>query len=249
VGQPKVVMINETAARAFWGSEDPIGKRIGVGQGGFQAGAEIVGVVADVRYSAVETAVIPDVYLPLLQSLRGGGFLFVRSRTAAEPLVAAVRSDVQALDPDLPLTDIKTMEQRFNEATWRTRTSAGLLGVFAALALVLSALGLYGVMSQAVEQRRRELGVRMALGATRGDIMRLIIVRVLVLAVAGTVAGVVLAVPAMRLLTTLLYQVTPTDPVVFTLLALTLVAVAVLAGYIPARRATRVDPLITLRAE
>ena len=104
-------------------------------------------------------------------------------------------------------------------------------------------------MSQAVEQRRRELGVRVALGATRGDIMRLIIGRVFVLAVAGTVAGVVLAIPAMRLLTTLLYQVQPTDPVVFTVLAVALVAVAVLAGYVPARRATRVDPLITLRAD
>ena len=143
VGQPKVVVISEAAARAFWGSGDPIGQRIGVGQGGFQDGAEIVGIVADVRYGAVETAVRPDVYLPLLQSRRASGFIFVRSRTAAEPLVAALRRDVQALDPDLPLTDIKTMEQRFNEATWRTRTSAGLLGVFAALALVLAALGLY----------------------------------------------------------------------------------------------------------
>ena len=249
VGQPKVVVISEAAARAFWGSGDPIGQRIGVGQGGFQDGAEVVGVAADVRYGAVETSVRPDVYLPLLQSRRASGFIFVRSRTAAEPLVAALRRDVQALDPDLPLTDIKTMEQRFNEATWRTRTSAGLLGVFAALALALAALGLYALMSQAVEQRRRELGVRVALGATRGDIMRLIIGRVFVLALAGTVLGIVLAVPSMRLLTALLYQVKPNDPVVFTLLALALVAVAVLAGYVPARRATRVDPLVTLRAD
>jgi putative ABC transport system permease protein len=249
VGQPKVVVIGETAARAFWGTGDPIGQRIAVGQGGFQDGAEVVGVVADVRYGSVETSVIPDVYMPLLQSMRSSGFIFIRSRTSAEPLVSALRRDVQALDPDLPLTDIKTMEQRFNDATWRTRTSAGLLGVFAALALFLAALGLYGVMSQGVEQRRRELGVRMALGATGRDIIRLIIGRAFVLAVAGTVAGVVLAVPSMRLLTALLYQVTPTDPAVFTLLALTLIAVAVLAGYIPARRATRVDPLITLRAE
>jgi putative ABC transport system permease protein len=248
-GQPKVVVISEAAAREFWGSGDPIGQRIGLGQGGFEDGAEVVGVAADVRYGAVETSVRPDVYLPLQQSRRASGFIFVRSRTAAAPLVAAVRREVQALDPDLPLTDIKTMDQRFNEATWRTRTSAGLLGVFAALALALAALGLYALMSQAVEQRRRELGVRVALGATRGDIMRLIIGRVFVLALAGTVLGIVLAIPSMRLLTTLLYQVKPTDPVVFTLLALALVAVAVLAGYVPARRATRVDPLITLRAD
>jgi putative ABC transport system permease protein len=208
-----------------------------------------VGVAADVRYGAVETSVRPDVYLPLLQSRRASGFIFVRSRTAPEPLVSALRRDVRALDPDLPLTDIKTMAQRFNEATWRTRTSAELLGVFAAMALVLAALGLYALMSQAVEQRRRELGVRVALGATRGDLMRLIIGRVFVLAVAGTVLGIVLAVPSMRLLTALLYQVEPTDPVIFTLLALALISVAVLSGYVPARRATRVDPLVTLRAD
>jgi putative ABC transport system permease protein len=249
VGQPKVVVISEAAARAFWGKGDPIGQRIGVGQGGFHDGAEVVGVAADVRYGAVETSVRPDVYLPLLQSRRASGFIFVRSRTAPEPLVSALRRDVRALDPDLPLTDIKTMAQRFNEATWRTRTSAELLGVFAAMALVLAALGLYALMSQAVEQRRRELGVRVALGATRGDIMRLIIGRVFVLAVAGTVLGIVLAVPSMRLLTALLYQVEPTDPVIFTLLALALISVAMLSGYVPARRATRVDPLVTLRAD
>jgi putative ABC transport system permease protein len=248
-GQPKVVVINEAAARALWGSEEAIGKRIGLGQGRFEDGAEVVGVVADVRYGAIESAVMPDVYLPLLQSTRSNGLIFVRSRTSPASLVSALRRDVQALDPDLPLTDIKTMGERFDEATWRTRMSAWLLAVFAALALFLAALGLYGVMSQGVEQRRRELGVRVALGATRGDIMRLIIGRVFVLAVAGTVAGVVLAVPVMRLLTALLYQVKPTDPVVFTLLALALVAVAVLAGYVPARRATRVDPLVTLRAD
>lgn len=248
-GQPKVVVINEAAARAFWGSEEALGKRIGVGQGRFEDGAEVVGVVADVRYGAIERSVGPDVYLPLLQSTRSSGLIFVRSRTSAASLVATLRRDVQALDPDLPLTDIKTMEERFNDATWRTRMSAWLLGVFAALALFLAALGLYGVMSQGVEQRRRELGVRMALGATRGDIMRLIIGRVFVLALAGILIGVVAAVPSMRLLTALLYQVKPTDPVVFTLLALALLAVAVVAGYVPARRATRVDPLTTLRAD
>ena len=192
VGQPKVVVISEAAARAFWGNGDPIGQRIGVGQGGFHDGAEVVGVAADVRYGAVETSVRPDVYLPLLQSRRSSGFIFVRSRTAAEPLVSALRRDVQALDPDLPLTDIKTMDatvQRRDVAHPNERGAAG--GVCGARVAALAALGLYGVMSQAVEQRRRELGVRVALGATRGDIMRLIIGRVFVLAVAGTVAGVI----------------------------------------------------------
>ena len=127
--------------------------------------------------------------------------------------------------------------------------SAWLLGVFAMLALVLAALGLYGVMSQGVEQRRREIGVRMALGASRRDIMTLIIGRVVAIATAGIVLGIVLAVPSMRLLIALLYQVRPDDPQVLAMLSLALLSVAVLAGYLPARRATRVDPLTTLRSE
>jgi putative ABC transport system permease protein len=151
------------------------------------------------------------------------------------------------LDRDVPLIDVKMMDERFGDATWRTRISAWLLGVFAALALVLSALGLYGVMSQGVEQRRRELGVRIALGAQRGDILRLIIGRVAILAIGGIALGLALAVPAMRLLTALLYQVKPGDPLVLTTLAVILLAVALLSGYVPAKRATEVDPLTTLR--
>jgi putative ABC transport system permease protein len=249
IGQPKVVVVNETAARAFWSGQDPIGKRIRVGQGGFNDGAEVVGVVADVRYGAVEKSVLPDIYLPLLQSPRTMGLVFVRSRVSTAALVSSLRQDVRALDPDLPLVDIKTMNERFGDATWRTRMTAWLLGVFAALALVLAALGLYGVMSQGVEQRRREIGVRIALGAGRRDIMKLIIGRVVAIALAGIMLGILLAVPSMRLLISLLYQVRPNDPVVFAMLALALLGVAVLAGYIPARRATRVDPLTTLRSE
>lgn len=249
VGQPKVVVINEAAARAFWRSEDPIGKRIAVGQGRFEDGAEVVGIVADVRYGAVETSVQPDVYLPLLQSARSAGVIFVRSRAPAESLVPTLRREVEALDPDLPLTDVKLMDERFGDATWRTRTSAGLLVVFSALALFLAALGIYSVMSQGVEQRRREIGVRMALGAERADILRLIIGRVVIIALTGVALGVVLGLPAMGMLSALLYQVRPGDPIVFATLGSVLLAVAVLAGYLPARRATRVDPLTTLRAE
>ena len=248
-GQPKVVVINEAAARAFWGNEDPIGKRIAVGQGGFGTGAEVIGVVADVRYGAIEMSVSPDVYLPLLQSMRSLGYVFIRSRASAESLVPTLRREVQALDPDLPLTDIKMMQDRFGDATWRTRISAALLTVFSALALLLAALGIYGVMSQGVAQRTREIGVRMALGAARADILRLIIGRVVVMAVAGVALGIAFALPTMRVLTALLYQVAPGDPLVFTTLALVLLTVAVVAGYVPARRATLVDPLHTLRAE
>jgi putative ABC transport system permease protein len=209
----------------------------------------VVGIVQDVRYGSVEASVGSDVYLPLLQSMRSGGFIFLKSQLPASALVPLVRQEVAALDRDLPLVDIKMMAERFGDAIWRTRVSAWLLGIFAALALLLAAVGLYGVMSQGVEQRRRELGVRLALGARRADIMRLILGRVLGLALPGIVIGVLLAVPSMRLLTALLYRVAPTDPLVYSALALILLAVALGAGYIPARRATRVDPMMTLRVE
>jgi putative ABC transport system permease protein len=249
VGQQKVVVINETAARAFWGSADPVGKRIAVGQGGFHSGAEVIGVVADVRYGTVEAAVRPDVYLPLLQAARTWGIIFVRGRSTPGQLVPAVRAQIRALDPDLPLIDVKTMDDRFSDATWRTRASAWLLGVFAALALTLAAIGIYGVMSQAVSQRAREIGVRLALGADRADILRLILGRAIIFSTTGVLLGVALAIPSMRALTALLYQVKPGDPTVLALLAAGLLLVAMFASYLPALRATRLDPLTTLRSE
>jgi putative ABC transport system permease protein len=255
--RPKVVVINEKAARTFWPGIDPIGQRISVGQGGFGDGAEVIGVVADVRYEAVESAVSPDVYLPLLQSSRRGGIIFVKplrpssgqAGATLEPLVSTIRAEVHALDPDLPLVDVKMMDERFGDATWRTRTSAWLLGAFSTLALVLAAVGIYGVVSQTVAQRSRELGVRVALGASRGDIMRLVLGRVFIFAIAGVALGTALAIPALRLLTALLYEVSPGDPMVLTSLALGLLMVAVLASYLPARRASRIDPLAALRAQ
>jgi putative ABC transport system permease protein len=248
-GQPKVVVVNETAARTLWKAEDPIGKRIALGQGGFGDGADVVGVVADVRYASVDQPVGADVYLPLLQSRRTLGFLFVRGRTGVDAVVSAVASEVRALDPDLPLTDIKLMDTRVADATWRTRMGAWVLSLFGAMALMLAALGIYGVISQGVEQRRREIGVRMALGADGTHILRMIVGRVCAIALAGVALGLLITIPSMRLLASLLYEVTPADPAVFVSLAFVLLAVTMLAGYLPARRAARVDPIATLRAE
>ena len=206
-------------------------------------------MVGDVRYGMVDQPVGPDVYLPLLQSRRAFGVIFVKSRASTASVVATVRSDVRVLDPDLPLTDIRTMDERVSEATWRPRMSAWLLGAFAALALLLVALGVYAVVSQGVQQRTREIGVRLAMGATPRNILRLIIGRLFVIAAAGILLGVAVAVPSAKLLAALLYQVRPGDPWVFAPVALVLLAVAMLAGYIPARRAARQDPVSTLRAE
>jgi putative ABC transport system permease protein len=248
-GQPKVVVINERAAKAFWPNEDAIGKRIGVGQGGFSDGAEVVGVVADVRYASMQTAITPDVYLPVLQSPRALGIIYLRSGLPMTALVPTLRREVGALDPDLPITEVKLMEERLGDAIWRTRISAWLLSAFSIVGLFLAALGVYSVMSQAVEQRTREIGVRLALGAARADILRLILGRVVAIALAGVIAGVAAAIPAMRTLKALLYEVQPGDSTVFCVLATLLLVVAVLAGYLPARRAARLDPLQTLRAE
>jgi putative ABC transport system permease protein len=248
-GQPRVVVINETAARTLWKGEDPIGKRIAIGQGGFGDGAEVVGVVADVRYISVDQPVGADVYVPLAQSRRPLGFLFVRHRGQVDPVVSTVMSEVRSLDSDLPLTDIKLMEERISDATWRTRMGAWLLTLFAATALMLAALGIYGVISQGVAQRTREIGVRMALGADRSRILRMIVGRVCAIALAGLALGLAITVPSMRLLAALLYEVKPADPMVLTALALVLLSVTLVAGYLPARRAARVDPIATLRAE
>ena len=250
-GQPRVTVINETAARLLFPGEDPIGRRVTLGQGGFDKdnGAEIIGIVTDTRYRSVETAPRSDMYVPLLQSWRLGGTLFVRTSLDVGSLTPMLRKEIAALDADLPVSTIKTMGNRFGDATWRTRLSADLLGLFAALALLLSAVGLYGVMAQAVEQRTREIGVRMALGAERRNIFTLVIGRAVAIAAAGIVVGVGLSVMSMPVLETLLYEVKPNDPTTMGVLAGVLLVVSLLASYVPARRATRVDPLTSLRAE
>jgi putative ABC transport system permease protein len=248
-GQPRVAVINETAARRLWPGEDPIGKRVRLAQIYDGDGAEVVGVVADVRYHPVEASMTPDVYISFLQAQLPNGFMFIRTRGDVAETTATIRSVLRRLDAELPVVNVKTMGNRFGEATWRTRLSADLLTLFAALALLLAAIGLYGVMAQGVEQRTREIGVRMALGANRANIFRLVISRALIIGTIGTALGVCVSMLSTPFLDTLLYQVNANDPLTIAVLAITLIAVTLLASYIPARRATRIDPLTSLRAE
>jgi putative ABC transport system permease protein len=249
VGQPKVALVNETAARTFWPNDTPIGKFIGVGQGGFEDGAEVIGVVADVRYHAIETAPTPDVYIPVAQSFQSRMRLFVRSQLDTQTLVGAIRREVRALDPNLPLSEVKTMEERVGDAMWRTRVGAWLLSAFAALALVLTAIGIFGVMAQTVTQRTSEIGIRMALGAQRRDVLTLVLGSAARVTVAGLIAGVAIALALTRVVAALLYDVQPHDPVTLAAVAVLLAVVALAACYIPARRATRVDAVVALRTE
>jgi predicted lysophospholipase L1 biosynthesis ABC-type transport system permease subunit len=174
-------------------------------------GAEVIGVVNDVRYRPVEAAIVPDAYLSVLQAPLPNGFMFIRTRGDVTAITATIRAALRPLDPDLPVVNVRTMGTRFGEATWRTRLSADLLTVFAALALLLAAIGLYGVLAQSVTQRTREIGVRMALGADRRTIFRPVIGRALIIGATGIAVGVGLSLLITPVLETLLYQVKSRD--------------------------------------
>lgn len=247
-GSPKVVLISDAAAKRFWPGEDPIGRPIGVGQGGFGDKAEIIGIVGDVRYGQLDELPKPDVYISHLQSPRSSLVIFARTVGNPTALTRAIESEVHALNRDLPVYDVKTMSERIRDSTARARFSATLLGIFAAIALVLAAVGIYGVMSYLVTQRTHEIGIRIALGARSSDVLGLVVRRGAALAVAGIVIGVAGALASTRVLATLLYEVKPGDPGTYVTIAVMLAAVALVASYVPARRASSVDASSALRS-
>jgi ABC-type antimicrobial peptide transport system permease subunit len=210
---------------------------------------EIVGVVADVPYSRLEEAIGPDIYVSALQPTDPTHMLMVRSQVDAAALTAAVRREVSALDRNVPLTAIQTMQERAAEVTSRTRFIAVLLVLFAGLALSLAGIGVYGVTAYSVSARTREIGIRMALGAGRGAVLRLMLKQGLALTSLGIALGLPAALLLTRLIRTLLYGVDTADPLTFGLVASLLAGVTLMACYAPARRATKVDPLIALRSE
>jgi putative ABC transport system permease protein len=248
---PRVVVISETMARRYWPGEDPIGKRIGTGR--IQRPEEwtqVVGVVKDVRQFELAADPKPQMYLPYRQR----GFFDARDlvvKTDVDPasLAATVRKTVWEIDKDQPVSNIRTMEEILLDSIARQRFSMLLLAIFAAVALTLAAVGIYGVMSYSVAQRTHEIGIRMALGAQTGAVLKLAVGYGLKLVIAGVAIGLIAAFALTRVMSTLLYGVTATDPATFALISLLLVCVAALASYIPARRATKVDPIIALRYE
>jgi putative ABC transport system permease protein len=250
---PGVVIINETMAARYFAGEDPIGRRLDL-SGDPKDVREIVGVVGDVRNYGVDAEVKPEVYVPFLQSAPGYlssvvSALTIVVRSAIEPtaLAAALREQVQALDKDQPVSEIRTMEWYLADSMAQRRFNMLLLGAFAGLALVLAAVGIYGVIAYTVTQRTHEMGIRIALGAKGGDILRLVFGNAMATTLTGIALGLGAAFALTRLLRSLLYQVSPTDPVVFAAIPLLLLSVAVIATYLPARRAMKVDPITALR--
>ncbi len=247
-GGEKVVLVNEAAASRYWPGEDPIGKRVAVFQGGFHTGATVVGVVGDVRFATIDSAAGPDTYLPYEQSPQSRMMIYLRTAVAPEGIIPQVRAVVRELSPTYPPYDVRTLDERVSVASTQARLSATLLALFAGIALALAVIGIYGVMSFAVSQRAREIGIRMALGADRSSVLRLVIGEGLGLALAGAAVGVALALGLSRLISTMLFGVRPSDPLSYAAIVVLLIGAATLASWLPARRASRVDPTEALRA-
>ena len=244
---PKVAIINQAAARRFWPNQDPVGKRFRFF--GEPYVVQVVGVARDAKYNTLGEEATPYMYLPLIQTPSPALTLFFRS--AGDPRIAlgSVRERIQALDRNLPLTNVWPIGEVITQALWGAKFAAALLSIFAGLAMILAGIGVYGVVAYSVGQRVREIGIRMALGARREDILAMIVRQSSLSLVLGLGVGLIAAFALARMITTLLYGVSPGSPIPFALLPTLLALVGLAATYIPARRATKVNPIIALRQE
>jgi putative ABC transport system permease protein len=246
----RVVIVNEELARRQWPGQNPIGKHLKLYEKG-KPWLTVVGVVGNVRSQWPTPDFFQEFYLPYTQypwDLAPRNFV-VRTSINPTSLAAAIQREVAALDKDQPVSDVRTLEHVVGEAVGPQRFAMQLLGAFAALALILASVGIYGVMAYSVSQRTHEIGVRMALGARPGNVLGMVVGKALILALTGAGIGLAGALGLTRLLSSLLYNVTPSDPLTLALVSLVLLGVSAFASYFPARRATRVDPIVALRYE
>ena len=248
IDSPRVVLISENLAKKFFPNANPIGKRFK--QGGSDRTTnpwmEIVGVVGDVKYEGLDTPTAPAYYLPSFQVPIRGMYLLVDSAMPATSVAASVRTEMRAIDPEIPVARVRTIENLVSDSVAQPRFRTFLLGAFSVLSMVLAAIGIYGVVAYSVSQRTREIGIRMALGAQPRDVLRLIVRQGMMLTLAGVILGALGALGLTRFTANLLFGVGAADPVTFAVISLLLTSVALLACYIPARRAARLDPIKAL---
>ncbi len=251
---PPAAIVNETFVKQYLSKQQPLGERLLVEElvtGKTQLGPpiawEIVGVVADTKFGGLDNDGVPVIYVPIMQSPWPGGALALRTATDPLSMAPAARAALGELDRDMPVTSVRSMEQIVIESMSQSRTRTWLIGIFAAVALALAALGIYGVMSYSVAQGTHDMGVRMALGASTGEIMWLVLAKAMLVTGSGLLAGLAGALALTRVLSSLLFNVKATDPWTFVIVPVALALVALIAGYIPARRATRIDPVVALR--
>jgi putative ABC transport system permease protein len=245
---PQVAVINEAFARTYWPNENPLGKQVKTPPAN-PSWITVVGVLADARTESLAEAATPQIYLCAYQRRPKDLAIFLRGLLDAGAIPVELREQVQAVDPELPVFGAQTLNETVSASLSERRFSMEMVGLFALTALLLAGLGIYGVVSYLVSGRTREIGIRLALGAQRRDVMQMVLRQGLGLSIAGTAVGLVCALIVSHLMAGLLYGVRPTDPLTFAGVALLLIGVALLACYIPARRAIRVDPLVALRYE
>jgi predicted permease len=242
----KAILVNATAARRLWPNESPLGKAVGIGMGGYDT-AYVVGVVGDVRFDTIDSLPAMDTYVSYYQAPRPAAMVYLRAAGSPAALAAPARSIIAELAPDAPVYDVRTLGDRVRDATAQAQFSSLLLALFAGAALVLAAVGIYGVVAFGVSQRTREIGIRVALGAEQSAVLRLVVRHGVLLTLAGVAFGLVAALAATRVLRALLFDIAPSDPLAFAGVVALLAVAALAASWIPARRAARLDPATALR--
>jgi putative ABC transport system permease protein len=246
-GKEEVALVNETTARRYWPGLDPVGRHLRLGRNANLPWVTVVGIVKDMKQDGLDMDGVPHIFRPIYQQSGRAMSVVARTSLPASLLEQQIRSEIETVDPSLPVFNVRSMNDVIDVSLAPRRFSAELVGVFAAVALLLSSIGIYGLLAYMVGQRSREIAIRMALGAQSPDILKLILGKGLLLASAGIVVGLLLAAAAAPMIATLLYGVHPIDLAVFVTVPLVLLTVASLATYIPARRAMVVDPIVSLR--